>query len=63
MRLLPQTVGETTIRDESRGGLEGRRDKTTEVKGGSKSRKKSPARTLKQKRQTEYAKQASGTAK
>jgi hypothetical protein len=63
MRLLPQTVGETTIRDEWRGGLEGRRDKTTEDKGGSKSRKKSPARTLKQKRQTEYAKQASGTAK
>jgi hypothetical protein len=35
----------------------------TKDKGGSKSRKKSPARTLKQKRQTEYAKQASGTAK
>jgi len=54
-------VGETTIRDESRGGLEGRM--ATKDKGGSKSRKKAPAKTLKQKRQTKKAKQASGTAK
>ena len=34
-----------------------------EDKGGSKSSKKAPAKTLKQKRQTKKAKQASGTAK
>jgi hypothetical protein len=61
LRPLPQTVGKTTIRDESRGGLEGRM--ATKDKGGSKDRKKAPARTLKQKRQTKKAKQAGGTAK
>ncbi len=35
---------------------------TTKEKGG-KSRKKAPAKTLKQKRQTKKAKQAGGTAK
>ena len=35
----------------------------TKSKGGSKSRKKAPARTLKQKRKTKRAKQAGGTAK
>lgn len=60
---MPQTAGETTISDESRGGLEGRRHMATKDKGGSKSRKKAPAKTLKQKRQTKKAKQAGGTAK
>jgi hypothetical protein len=58
---LPQTLGETTIRDESRGGPEGHM--ATEDKGGGKSSKKAPAKTLKQKRQTKKAKQAIGTAK
>ncbi len=35
----------------------------TKDKGGSKSRKKAPAKTLKQKRQTKKAKQAGRTAK
>ena len=35
----------------------------TKDKGGSKSRKKTPTKTLKQKRQTNKAKQAGGTAK
>jgi hypothetical protein len=35
----------------------------TKDKGGSNNRKKAPARTLKQKRQTKKAKQAGGTAK
>jgi hypothetical protein len=35
----------------------------TKDKGGSKSRKKVPAKTLKQKRETKKAKQAAGTAK
>jgi hypothetical protein len=35
----------------------------TKDKGGSKSRRKAPARTLKQNRQTKKAKQAGGTAK
>jgi len=35
----------------------------TKDKGGSKSRKKAPAKTLTQKRQTKKAKQVSGTAK
>jgi hypothetical protein len=35
----------------------------TKDKGGSKSSKKTPAKTLKQKRQTKKAKQAGGTAK
>jgi hypothetical protein len=56
-------VGETTISDESRGRLEGRRHMATEDKGGGKSSKKAPAKTLKQKRQTKKAKQAIGTAK
>ena len=60
---MPQTVGETTISDETRGGLEGRCDMATKNKGGSKGRKKAPAKTLKQKRQTKKAKQAGGTAK
>ena len=60
---MPQTAGETTISDESRGRLEGRRHMATKDKNGSKGRKKAPAKTLKQKRQTEKAKQASGTAK
>ena len=60
---MPQVVGELTISDELRGGLEGRREMVTEDKGGSKSSKKAPAKTLKQKRQTKKAKQAGGTAK
>jgi hypothetical protein len=56
-------VGETTISDESRVGLEGRRHMATKDKRGSKSRKKTPAKTLKQKRQTKKAKQAGGTAR
>jgi hypothetical protein len=56
-------VGETTISDESRDGLKGRRHIATMDKGGSKSRRKAPARTLKQKRQTKKAKQAGGTAR
>ena len=60
---MPQTVGETTISDESRGGLEGRRHMATKDKGGSKGRKKAPAKTLKQKRQTKKAKLAGGSAK
>ena len=55
---MPQTVGETTINDESRGGLEGRRHMATKDKGGGKGRKKASAKTLKQKRQTKKAKQA-----
>jgi len=51
------------LSDESRGGLEGRRHVATKDKGGSKSSKKAPAKTLKQKRQTMKAKQAGGTAK
>ena len=39
------------------------RHMATKDKGGSKSRKKAPAKTLKQKRQTKKAKQAGGTAK
>jgi hypothetical protein len=35
----------------------------TQDKGGSKSREKAPAKTLRQKRQTKKAKQAGGTAK
>jgi hypothetical protein len=35
----------------------------TKDKGGSKSRKQAPAKTLKQKRQTKKAKQVGGTAK
>ena len=35
----------------------------TKGKGGSKNRKKAPAKSLKQKRQTKKAKQAGGTAK
>ena len=35
----------------------------TKDKGGSKSSKKSPAKTLKQKRRTKKAKQAGGTTK
>jgi hypothetical protein len=42
---------------------EGRRHMATKDKGGTKSRKKAPAKTLKQKRQTKKAKQAGGTAK
>ena len=60
---MPQTVGETTISDESRDGLKGRRHMATKDKGGSNSRKKIPTKTLKQKRQTKKAKQAGGTAK
>ena len=60
--LATDSVGETTISDEPRGGLEGRRHMTTKDKGG-KGRKKAPAKTLKQKRQTKKAKQAGGTAK
>jgi hypothetical protein len=45
------------------GGLERGREVATKDKGGSKSRKKAPAKTLKQKRQTKKAKQAGGTAK
>ena len=56
---LPQTVHETTI-SESR---EGRRHMATKDKGGSKSRKNVPAKTLKQKRQTKKAKQAGRTTK
>jgi hypothetical protein len=56
-------VGETTISDASRDGLKGRRHMATKDKGGIKSRKKTPAKTLKQKRQTKKAKQAGGTAK
>jgi hypothetical protein len=51
------------LSDESRGGLEGGRHVATKDKGGSKIRKKTPAKTLKQKRQTKKAKQAGGTAK
>jgi hypothetical protein len=51
------------LSDESRGGLEGGRHVATKDKGGSKSRKKTPTKTLKQKRQTKKAKQAGGTAK
>jgi len=51
------------LSDESRGGLEGGRHVATKDKGGSKSRKKAPAKTLKQKRQTKRAKQAGGTSK
>lgn len=58
---MPQTVGETTISDESRDGLEGHM--ATKDKGGSKGSEKTPAKTLKQKRQTKKAKQAGGTAK
>ena len=48
----------------SRGGrLEAWRHMATKDKGGSKSRKKTPTKTLKQKRQTKKAKQAGGTAK
>ena len=39
------------------------RHMATKDKGGSKSSKKAPAKTLKQKRQTKKAKQAGGTAK
>jgi hypothetical protein len=60
---LPQVLGEPNISYESRGGLEGGREVATKDKGGSKSRKKAPAKTLKQKRQTKKAKQAGGTAK
>ena len=60
---MPQSAGKSTISDESRGGLEARRHMATKDKGGSKSRKKTPAKTLKQKRQTKDAKQAGGTAK
>ena len=56
-------MGEPTISDELRGGLEGRREMATKDKGGSKSSKKAPAKTLKQKRLTKKAKQAGGTAK
>jgi hypothetical protein len=56
-------LGEPNISDESRGGLEGGREVATKDKGGSKSRKKAPAKTLKQKRETKKAKQAGGTAK
>jgi hypothetical protein len=63
LRPLPQVLGEPNISDESRGGLEGGREVATKDKGGSKSRKKAPAKTLKQKRQTKKAKQAVGTAK
>ena len=51
------------LSDESRGGLEGGRHVATKDKGGSKSSKKTPAKTLKQKRQTNKAKQAGGTAR
>jgi hypothetical protein len=54
-------LGETTISAESRDGLEGHM--ATKDKGGSKSSKKTPAKTLKQKRQTKKAKQAGGTAR
>jgi hypothetical protein len=63
LRPLPQVLGEPNISDESRGGLEGGREVATKDKGGTKSRKKAPAKTLKQKRQTKKAKQAGGTAK
>jgi hypothetical protein len=48
---LPQVLGEPNISDESRGGLERGREVATKDKGGSKSSKKAPAKTLKQKRQ------------
>jgi hypothetical protein len=59
---LPQVLGEPNISDESR-RLEGGREVATKDKGGTKSRKKAPAKTLKQKRQTKKAKQAGGNAK
>ena len=60
---MPHVFGEPNISDESRGGLEGGREVATKDKGGSKSRKKALAKTLKQKRETKKAKQAGGTAK
>ena len=59
---MSQVLGEPNISDESRGGLEGGREVATKDKGRSKSSKKTPAKTLKQKRQTKKAKQVGGTA-
>ena len=44
---MSQVLGEPNISDESRGGLEGGREVATKDKGGSKSRKKAPAKILK----------------
>ena len=61
---MPQAVGETTISDESRGGLEGRRHVATKDKGGSKSGKKAPPRKDPQTEAPDQeGEQAGGTAK
>jgi len=57
---LPPSVGKSTIK---KVGSEGRRHMATKDRGGSKSRKKARAKTIKQERQTKKAKQVGGTAK
>ena len=57
---MPPSVGKSPLK---KVGSEGRRHMATTDRGGSKSRKKARAKTLKQERQTKKAKQAGGTAK